>query len=237
MVLNKPAGEPGSGPGACRADDVPVVGAGPVGLVAAVEPARREVRVRIVDAAAGPASGSPNGSGRRTRALVQAGERAPDALLQAPDRTAVRIFDLFRGTHVSLVALGNRSAEVVDAVARRGPHGLRPFTVLAPGTDHGVDEDDTLFVVRPDGYVGLRAVDPEGTEILRYLERLLPTVQGRSVGSPRPRRSERPTLVPAMRPADRVQRAHRGVPGVPGVLALSATRCEGPAAVRRGRRW
>ncbi|WP_328459445.1 hypothetical protein [Streptomyces sp. NBC_00448] len=41
--------------------------------------------------------------------------------------------------------------------------------------DYGVDEDDALFVVRPAGYVGLRVVDPEETEILRYLERLLPT--------------------------------------------------------------
>lgn len=134
-----------------------------------------------------------NGSGRQVQALLQAGDRAPDALLQTPDGAAVRLFALFRGTHVSLVAFGRRSTQVAEALARRFPRGLRPFAVLAPGVahhrgelsvfsdaegqcrrDYGVDADDTLFVVRPDGYVGLRAVDPEETEILQYCRRLLP---------------------------------------------------------------
>lgn len=133
-----------------------------------------------------------NGSARQSQAIVQAGDRAPDSLLQAPDGTAVRLFDLLRGPHASAVAFGPRSADVAAVLAERFPHHLRPFTILprgassraADGTtftdigghareDYGVD-DDTLIVIRPDGYVGLRASEPEETDILRYVSRLLP---------------------------------------------------------------
>lgn len=133
-----------------------------------------------------------NGSRRDGAARVQAGDRAPDSLLRAPDGTGVRLFDLLRGPHTSAVAFGPRSSEVAAALAGRFPRLLRAFTLLSAGSstsgtepspltdsdghahrDYAVD-GDTLFVIRPDGYVGLRATDPNEAEVLHYLRRLLP---------------------------------------------------------------
>ncbi|MGW0296496.1 FAD-dependent monooxygenase [Streptomyces anthocyanicus] len=132
-----------------------------------------------------------NGAGDG-RPGIQAGDRAPDSLLRAADGTGVRLFDLLRGPHTSVIAFGPRGSRAADALVERFPGHLRAFTVLparppvpaaGPGSltdsegharrDYAVD-GDTLFVVRPDGYVGLRADDPDEAEVLRYLRRLLP---------------------------------------------------------------
>jgi 2-polyprenyl-6-methoxyphenol hydroxylase-like FAD-dependent oxidoreductase len=134
-----------------------------------------------------------NGSPRRENAAVQAGDRAPDSLLTGPDGTAVRLFDLLRGTRTTVLAFGSRSSKVADALERRFPTRLRPVSVLpSPATspadgsgprftdvdgdahrDYGIDAD-TLLVVRPDGYVGMRATDPDEGEVAAYLARFLP---------------------------------------------------------------
>jgi 2-polyprenyl-6-methoxyphenol hydroxylase-like FAD-dependent oxidoreductase len=131
-----------------------------------------------------------NGSVRDGEAAVQAGDRAPDSWLQRHDGTAVRLFDLFRGTHTSAVAFGPRSSEAAAALAGRFPGRLEQFTVLPAGSpspspevftdgggharrDYAVD-GDTLLIVRPDGYVGLRVTDPHEADVLRYLGGLLP---------------------------------------------------------------
>jgi 2-polyprenyl-6-methoxyphenol hydroxylase-like FAD-dependent oxidoreductase len=89
-----------------------VVGAGPVGLVAAVELARRGIGVRLVDKSA------------------------------ALPRTL--------GGHTHL--------------------------------DYGIN-GDALLIIRPDGYVGMRATDPDEAEIFEYLSQLLPTASGAGVWS------------------------------------------------------
>lgn len=136
-----------------------------------------------------------NGSRREAQGVVQAGDRLPDSLLRAADGSPVRLFDLLRGTHTSAVAFGPRSAEVAAALAKRFPRNLRPFTLLPTGAnscgtvgstftdteghahrDYAID-GDTLLIVRPDGYVGLRTTDPDEAGILEYLGRLLPREQ------------------------------------------------------------
>ncbi|MFE6745866.1 FAD-dependent monooxygenase [Kitasatospora purpeofusca] len=118
---------------------------------------------------------------------LRAGERAPDAPLDAPldaldaplDGTANgtkndaadngadsgtgearRLFDLFRGPHVTVLAVG-RALPGLPA----GVHGHR--------IDGGVTErvyGPGLFVVRPDGYLGLATHDP--ADLPGYLGRL-----------------------------------------------------------------
>ncbi|WP_399896067.1 FAD-dependent monooxygenase [Streptomyces sp. BBFR51] len=133
-----------------------------------------------------------NGAGGDGHAGVQAGDRAPGSLLRAADGSDVRLFDLLRGPHTSVIAFGPRGSRAADALVERFPRCLRAFTVLpdrtptsAAGPDSFTDSEgharrdyavdgDTLFVVRPDGYVGLRADDPDEARVLRYLRRLLP---------------------------------------------------------------
>ncbi|MFE7753189.1 FAD-dependent monooxygenase [Streptomyces sp. NPDC057428] len=138
------------------------------------------------------AASALKGAGGEGQAGVQAGDRAPDSLLRAADGTGVRLFDLLRGPHTSMIAFGPRGSRAAAALVERFPRDLRAFTVLparTPTSEAGPDsltdsegharrdyavDGDTLFVVRPDGYVGLRAEDPDEVQVLRYLRRLMP---------------------------------------------------------------
>ncbi|MFF7456243.1 FAD-dependent monooxygenase [Kitasatospora sp. NPDC008115] len=103
---------------------------------------------------------------------LRAGERAPDAPLDgasandaSADDTpldgagARRLFELFRGPHVTVLAVGHPLPPL--------PAGVRGHRV-----DGGVAEQAYgrgLFVVRPDGYLGLATHDP--ADLPGYLER------------------------------------------------------------------
>ncbi|MFI6939451.1 FAD-dependent monooxygenase [Streptomyces sp. NPDC050418] len=72
---------------------------------------------------------------------LHAGDRAPDGVLDG-----VRLFDLFRGPHFTLLAVG------VELPADAGREGLRTARV---GSYEAYG--DGLFLVRPDGYIGWAA--------------------------------------------------------------------------------
>jgi 2-polyprenyl-6-methoxyphenol hydroxylase-like FAD-dependent oxidoreductase len=106
----------------------------------------------------------------------QPGDRAPDALLREPvTGSPVRLFDLFRGPHFTLLGLGQRSAAALGHVDT----GVVKPCLVGPGgllDDDGHVADaygaDALILVRPDGYVGLIA-DPEETgAVAGYLRSL-----------------------------------------------------------------
>ncbi|MFG2074930.1 FAD-dependent monooxygenase [Nonomuraea maritima] len=101
---------------------------------------------------------------------VTAGDRAPDAPATAADGRPIRLFDLLRGPHWTLLAFGAAHAPAVAAMnATYGP-ALRAHTVTAPGEPVGDDTvldtaghlrtgygagDGTWVLIRPDGYIGL----------------------------------------------------------------------------------
>ncbi|MFC5028854.1 FAD-dependent monooxygenase [Streptomyces sp. DSM 41987] len=102
----------------------------------------------------------------------RAGDRAPDAPLAGGGR----LFDLFRGPHFTLLALGTAQLPP-DPGAWAGP-GADPGLVHAHRIDdapeHGANSayavyGDGLFVVRPDGYLGLATEDP--ADVAGYLAR------------------------------------------------------------------
>ena len=127
---------------------------------------------------------------RRTDgADVRAGDRAPDAPCRDTAGGAVRLFDLFRGPHFTLLAFGaGRDGELADLAARhRGAlrvhhvvraadDGGRSAIVDAGGHAHagyGVD-DAALVLVRPDGHIGAFAGRGDVGEVAAYLERYSP---------------------------------------------------------------
>ncbi|QPQ89100.1 FAD-dependent monooxygenase (plasmid) [Burkholderia gladioli] len=103
-----------------------------------------------------------------TRTL-SVGDRAPDAVLDGADGNSVRLFDLFRGPHFSLLSWGPRAAAVARLVKwpQRGAQ-LNRIEIGATGTrgegrlldgsnsfrkTYGI-QTDMMFLIRPDGYVG-----------------------------------------------------------------------------------
>ncbi|MCY0930137.1 FAD-dependent monooxygenase [Streptomyces sp. H27-H1] len=87
---------------------------------------------------------------------LEAGDRAPDGPL--PDGR--RLFDLFRGPHLTLLAVGT-DAELPPLGAEfLRVHRIGPYEPYGKG----------LFLVRPDGYVGWAGEDASG--LARYLDRL-----------------------------------------------------------------
>ncbi|NGX07122.1 FAD-dependent monooxygenase [Mycobacteroides franklinii] len=77
---------------------------------------------------------------RLARGELQAGDRAPDAMAQG----GVRLFDVLRGTHFTLLTFSDRSPAIA---------GVR-IQQMAPSPDYDVAES-TLVLVRPDGYIGV----------------------------------------------------------------------------------
>jgi hypothetical protein len=116
-----------------------------------------ELRQLLLNYRGGPLA--EDGSGLKNP--VKAGDRAPDAIVDAA--TGVRIFDLLRGPHPTLLALG------VPADDLRRRFGDR-FGVYEIGDARKFYGDDGLCFVRPDGYVGTVASTPDAIDA--YARRL-----------------------------------------------------------------
>lgn len=107
-----------------------------------------------------------------TSGRLSSGDRAPDAPLTSADGADVRLFDLFRGAHPTVLAFAPATTDyavpgATVAVVTRGA-GPVPAGAYRDRDGHafagyGVDPAvGGLVVVRPDGYVGLLA-DPGDT--------------------------------------------------------------------------
>jgi 2-polyprenyl-6-methoxyphenol hydroxylase-like FAD-dependent oxidoreductase len=104
------------------------------------------------------------------------GDRAPDAPLRDPATgTPTRLFDLFRGPHFTLLGLGERCAA---ALRNAGSSIVRPCLIGPGGL---LDDDghaaraygtDALFLIRPDGHIGLVARPTQPESVGEYLRSL-----------------------------------------------------------------
>ncbi|MEV6300995.1 FAD-dependent monooxygenase [Actinoplanes sp. NPDC051861] len=88
---------------------------------------------------------------------VQAGDRAPDALIDSG-----RIFDLLRGPHATLLAFGwsERLPDLPDGIRVHHVDAFKAYDVREP----------TLFLIRPDGYVGCATHNP--SDVVAYAEQI-----------------------------------------------------------------
>jgi hypothetical protein len=89
---------------------------------------------------------------------IRAGDRAPDAVTQGAAGQSIRLFDLFKGPHWTL--LGYDMARSAIGASRPdlhihaiGPHGDIDDVHGSIREGYGVAGGD-LILVRPDGYVG-----------------------------------------------------------------------------------
>ncbi|MDX3225396.1 FAD-dependent oxidoreductase [Streptomyces sp. ME19-01-6] len=110
---------------------------------------------------------------------LQAGDRAPDApCLDAATGRGLRLFDLLRGPHWTLLSFGHGHTHHPDA-----PVPLRTYRVTtdptATGPDTVIDTDgqahriydmreDGLVLIRPDGYIAARTTTHQGEAAVRH---------------------------------------------------------------------
>ncbi|GLQ98025.1 FAD-dependent oxidoreductase [Dyella mobilis] len=121
---------------------------------------------------------------RHAPSELRAGDRAPDAPGLLRDGQPCRMFDLYRGPHITLLAFGEGWQSIMaEAEARFGNRVKSVVTGDAGWQDseghasrnYGI-HGDTLLLIRPDGYVGLATSDKAAGPILAYLETCLPRV-------------------------------------------------------------
>jgi 2-polyprenyl-6-methoxyphenol hydroxylase-like FAD-dependent oxidoreductase len=95
---------------------------------------------------------------------VQAGDRAPDAPALDANGNPIRIFDLLRGPHWTVLTFGVPVGEVGVPVYAVGTDIVDDQGLVA--ADYQVN-GPTVFVIRPDGYLGLAANDADA--VAEYL--------------------------------------------------------------------
>ncbi len=152
---------------------------------------------------------------------VRAGDRAPDGAVEdAVTGQPTRLFDVFRGPHATLLLFDGEArtddgytslAGIADRVEQLFGTDVHPWVVVwgrrSPADLAGrrilLDPDgdthrrygataEALYLVRPDGYVGLRAQPASGEVLVRYLGRVLDRVGAdRPPASTSPARSAR----------------------------------------------
>ncbi|GHO46986.1 FAD-dependent monooxygenase [Ktedonospora formicarum] len=125
---------------------------------------------------------------RTTTTDIRAGDRAPDApCLHEKRREHIRLFDVFQGTHFTLLAFGKQPLPQLPSAYQ---NNLRMYTITRPGNTatashqtlidseghahraYGV-HGDALILVRPDGYIGLTGERSEFGSILLYLQEIV----------------------------------------------------------------
>ncbi|QUH04598.1 FAD-dependent monooxygenase [Saccharopolyspora erythraea] len=96
---------------------------------------------------------------------VRAGDRAPDSPVLDADGHPARLFDLFRGTHWTLLAFGAEPPQADSSVrAHRVDHDRLPGSIVdVDGHARRAYDvtDGTLVLVRPDGYIGRIWQEPQ----------------------------------------------------------------------------
>jgi 2-polyprenyl-6-methoxyphenol hydroxylase-like FAD-dependent oxidoreductase len=106
---------------------------------------------------------------------VLPGDRAPDVKLRGAAGQPRRLFDLLRGPHWTLIALGTGPASVPAGpglrVYRIGADGEFQDTADHFGTAYGMADGD-LLLIRPDGYVGALVTAADGMRIVAYLAKM-----------------------------------------------------------------
>lgn len=123
-------------------------------------------------------------------ATLRAGDRAPDAILETVDGNALRLFDTFTGPHFVAIAYGDIAARTLDEIVWPAAGAALKRVAINTSDSHGADyslkdsgrtfcrayglSNDTLLLIRPDGYIGHIAVTNIRTTTWNAISRLTP---------------------------------------------------------------
>ena len=121
----------------------------------------------------------------RKEGAPKAGDRAPDSPCQTATGAPMRLFDAFRQSGFTLLGFGAETRDTIDAVvAKHGDIAIGRLVDKAPeSTVDIVDVDGhayheyavtepTLFLIRPDGHIGVIADPAQCGAVLDYLANL-----------------------------------------------------------------
>jgi hypothetical protein len=122
---------------------------------------------------------------RQAPGQLCAGDRAPDAPGLREGDQVCRVFDLLRGTHFTVLAFGEGWQPVIAELTARFGRAVKAVVIDPSGMQDseghaasGYDiHADTLYLIRPDGYIGLVTNDKLSVPIAAYLQTCLPPVQ------------------------------------------------------------
>ncbi|WP_158884369.1 FAD-dependent monooxygenase [Rhodanobacter sp. L36] len=114
---------------------------------------------------------------------LRAGDRAPDAPGLSAAGRSMRVFDLLRGPHITLLGFGARWRPLIDDCIAAFGDDVRGYVIAASSDDmtNIVDEhdharaaygDEALFVIRPDNYVGMVTRHVDAAPLMEYLRRI-----------------------------------------------------------------
>lgn len=126
---------------------------------------------------------------RQTPGIVQAGDRAPDAPLRLSDGSQLRLFEFMREGNLTALAFGDEATKGCRVIADQCCPADAPrildvrnessSTADALQETYGVNDDDVLFLIRPDGHIGLAAEDHFAERLNGYLACLTPSGMAR----------------------------------------------------------
>jgi len=97
---------------------------------------------------------------------LQAGDRAPDAKLS----DGSWLFDLYRGTHFTVLAFDD-TEESVKNIDKTFGEGVKAYRLTDPNARSVFGNRSKIFVIRPDGYIGLVTKSGETEKVIEYLRR------------------------------------------------------------------
>ncbi|RUL63255.1 3-(3-hydroxyphenyl)propionate hydroxylase [Dyella dinghuensis] len=115
---------------------------------------------------------------------IQAGDRAPDAPDLRTNNQTCRLFDLIRGTHLTVLAFGDGWDRVIADIEAHHGETVKSFVIgeSEEGDVRSVWHDqaqhamrhydihnDTLMIIRPDGYIGMVTEEKTPQAALAYL--------------------------------------------------------------------
>jgi hypothetical protein len=138
--------------------DVLIVGAGPTGLTMACELLRRGIPCRLIDKSDAPSQTS-KALGIQSRTLEVFFDMGiiEKVLVRGTRATAANIYE------------GNNRLVYLDLQNLQAPYPLDPECELHQTYGAGAE---SLYLIRPDGYIGFRSQPVEKEPLLQYLSQL-----------------------------------------------------------------